>query len=245
MKYDFCIETDRQYEIPARIIGKIEKEMVVCLHGFCGDKDSSYINEIAKNERLSYFCFDFVEHGASVATKSFSLKNCMNDLESVIAYLKDKGTEKFNFVATSFGAYVLVNFLLIHEDINVNKIVLRAPALDMENVFISLLKENNVDMEQYKRDGAIFGYGKKLFVQKDFLDELAKYQVKNNSSFKFKTLIIHGDCDKTVPCEDSKTFAALNENVKIFFVKGADHRFKKDGELELIVNKTNNFLLNG
>ena len=47
------------------------------------------------------------------------------------------------------------------------------------------------------------------------------------------------------PIEDSIKFQKkFSKNVKLYMVKGADHRFKKPGELEEVIKIATNYILN-
>ena len=56
-------------------------------------------------------------------------------------------------------------------------------------------------------------------------------------------LIIHGDQDDTAPIEDSYAFQAKYQT-EMEVVKGADHRFKKEGELEEVIAYAEQFYEN-
>ena len=54
--------------------------------------------------------------------------------------------------------------------------------------------------------------------------------------------IIHGERDDVVPPEVVLAFANKHKNTELFWVKGADHRFKNPGEVETIVETTKRIL---
>ena len=82
-----------------------------------------------------------------------------------------------------------------------------------------------------------------LFLHYDFLEDL---ETPDHDAFRALDgigcgpasaliAIIHGDADDVVPVTDSLRFAEDN-HLPIRIVKGADHRYKKPGELEQIID---------
>lgn len=54
--------------------------------------------------------------------------------------------------------------------------------------------------------------------------------------------IIQGTNDDVAPIEDTKELIALDKkNITLYEIKGADHRMKKNGELEEAINKTKEY----
>ena len=64
---------------------KIEK-VIIAVHGFAGDKDSSVIYAIAKemtNHSCAIVTFDLPNHGENETCESLSLKTCFNAFSSI------------------------------------------------------------------------------------------------------------------------------------------------------------------
>ena len=104
----------RDYEIKCKLFapedGEI-KQIIVGVHGFAGDKDSSMLRKLGK--KLSemggaLICFDFPCHGESPAGEDLlTVQNCIEDLSFVADHVrKNYPHAKKNIFATSFGGYI-------------------------------------------------------------------------------------------------------------------------------------------
>lgn len=226
---------------------------LLCLHGFAGDKYSTVIEAVAKDRcRAGFRCvtFDWPGHGDSTADSSMlTIENCLADLDAVVKRLRPAATAVpsgstpaplFCF-ATSFGGYLAMLDYRRHPE-HFARILLRSPALRMGKVLRSFLDEDH--MRRFQGGEALnFGFERPLFLHYDFLEDL---ETPDHDAFRALDgigcgpasaliAIIHGDADDVVPVTDSLRFAGEND-LRIRIVKGADHRYKKPGELEQIID---------
>ena len=234
---------------------------LLCLHGFAGDKYSTVIEAVAKDRcRAGFRCvtFDWPGHGDSTADSSMlTIENCLADLDAVVEHLRKSmaassspnasadtaaapsgGTSAPLFCfATSFGGYLAMLDYRRHPE-HFDRILLRSPALRMGKVLRSFLDEDH--MRRFRDGEALnFGFDRPLFLHYDFLTDL---ELPDHDAFRpldgigcSPIAIIHGDADDVVPVTDSLRFAEDN-HLPIRIVKGADHRYKKPGELEQIID---------
>ena len=238
---------------------------LLCLHGFAGDKYSTVIEAVAKDRcRAGFRCvtFDWPGHGDSTADSSMlTIENCLADLDAVVEHLRKSmaassspnasadtaaapsgGTSAPLFCfATSFGGYLATLDYRRHPE-HFARILLRSPALRMGKVLRSFLDEDH--MRRFQGGEALnFGFERPLFLHYDFLEDL---ETPDHDAFRALDgigcgpasaliAIIHGDADDVVPVTDSLRFAEDN-HLPIRIVKGADHRYKKPGELEQIID---------
>ena len=222
---------------------------LLCLHGFAGDKYSTVIEAVAKDRcRAGFRCvtFDWPGHGDSTADSSMlTIENCLADLDAVVKHLRPAaaavpsgGTPAPLFCfATSFGGYLATLDYRRHPE-HFARILLRSPALRMGKVLRSFLDEDH--MRRFQGGEALnFGFERPLFLHYDFLEDL---ETPDHDAFRAldgigcgPIAIIHGDADDVVPVTDSLRFAEDN-HLPIRIVKGADHRYKKPGELEQIID---------
>ena len=225
---------------------------LLCLHGFAGDKYSTVIEAVAKDRcRAGFRCvtFDWPGHGDSTADSSMlTIENCLADLDAVVKHLRPAAAAVpsgstpaplFCF-ATSFGGYLAMLDYRRHPE-HFDRILLRSPALRMGKVLRSFLEEDH--MRRFQGGEALnFGFDRPLFLHYDFLTDL---ELPDHDAFRpldgigcgpasAPVAIIHGDADDVVPVTDSLRFAEDND-LPIRIVKGADHRYKKPGELEQII----------
>lgn len=238
---DFSIE--RQYEIKCRLFtpddGKVTR-IILGVHGFAGDKDSSMLNKLALagTERgAALICFDFPAHGASPVNEDcLTVENCKDDLQTVAAYISAQypDAEKSIF-ATSFGGYIT---LLSAGHLADFSLVLRAPAVTMPKILLeNVLK---ISAEDFRTAGVVTcGFERPIRLPYAFYEELLAQKIPDISR---PMLIIHGDRDEIVPLEDVEAFVAAQNCAALHIIPGADHRFKHKGELDAVVAITNAFL---
>ena len=114
------------------------------------------------------------------------------------------------------------------------QIVLRAPAVTMpEHILTDLLKTTP---EEFKRRGRIeCGFERKIVLPWRFYEELQYYRIQECPCDN-PMLVIHGDADEVVPHADILDFCKEHPNAQLCVIPGADHRFKKPGEIERVVS---------
>lgn len=236
----------RDYEIKCRVYKESDTPhtVVIGVHGFAGDKDSSMLKRLAKavtKEDGALICFDFPCHGESpVGEDMLTSKNCIDDLVFVCQYAeKEYAAAKKVLFATSYGGYIsvlaaglLTNFTY----------VLRAPAVTMPRILLeTVLKVSRADFE---KSGCIkCGFDRKMDLPFSFCLDLEGCPETNDIKIDNPFLVIHGDRDDIVPPEDVLDFCRNQKNACLEIIKGADHRFKNTGEADAVIEKTINFII--
>ena len=224
------------------------KEIIIAVHGFAGDKESSAISLLAKEmtkEGFGVVCFDFPGHGESeVEADKLTIDNCINDIISIEDYIKVKYDNeiKIDIFATSFGAYITLLKLFKYKT-KYNKIVLRAPAIKMDEILKNTLLREPFD--KFKERGFTkLGFERIMNIPFSFYEELKQNQILKIYKNSQKILIIQGTEDDVAPIKDTKELIDLDKaNFELFEIQGADHRMKKDGELEKAINKAKEYFL--
>ncbi len=225
------------------------KEIIIACHGFGGDKESSAIIALANKltlNNLGLICFDFPGHGTSpVEADMLTTNNCINDIFTIEDFIKNNYPEsKISIFSTSFGAYItLLKIFKYHS--KYEHIILRSPAIKMNEIFKnSLIRES---MESFKNRGYTeLGFERIMNIPYSFYEDLNNNNVFNLYNNDQKILIIQGTEDDIAPIKDTFDFIKLDEkNLSIYTIEGADHRMKKDGELEKAINKSINYILGG
>ena len=222
-------------------------KIVVAVHGFSGDRTSTCIRMLADklNENsIGVVTFDWPAHGESPVDGSFlTIDNCLSDLDFICGFVKNKYPNvPISLFATSFGGYLglLYNHLYSTEFEN---IILRAPAINMYNILTSTIMDENIHKSLEETGRFKFGYEREIFIEQKFLDDLEKndvfkmYDGKKNLNY----YIIHGTVDDVVPIDDSIEFCEKFGSM-LYRVEGADHRFKKEGELDRVIDIAFNIL---
>lgn len=222
-------------DIPCKVfLPEGDPELVVLgVHGFAGDKDSSVLKRLAQalcENRGALVCFDFPAHGESRAEDSqLRVETCMEDFLAAADYVR--GTfpgKRYGVFATSFGGYIT---LQCAEKIPDFQLVLRAPAVTMAETFISTIIPCGKE-EFLEQGGAWCGFERKMFVSRAYYQDLLDNPPRIPH---VPLLILHGTADDVIPFEAVRAIAESNPNVKLVPFEGADHRFKRKGEIERIV----------
>ena len=244
-KREFMLCGKREYDISCMEWPcEPENAVLVCLHGFAGDKYSSVIQALAEAlvpKSVSVITFDWPGHGKSpVNGKSLTIENCLFDLDLVIQK-KRKANHPIYLFATSFGAFIGLNYLALHPS-TFSKVVLRSPALNMPRTYRSFLTDE--DVHNLEKGGTVNkGFERPLQLGKRFIEDLFHHSlVGDEYPIGVPGLIIQGDKDDVVDPHDSVEFAK-NNGLRLHMVEGADHRYKNRGNLEEIISVTTSFLL--
>lgn len=232
----FNISTGR-YPVSCKLYtpGLDVKGIILGVHGFAGDKESSALRALAErcaDKGIALLCFDFPVHGASEATEiSLTVENCMSDLLDCADWCRREypGAKKYLF-ATSFGGYIT---LLCSQKLADFRIVLRAPAVTMaEHILTELLKTSPEDFK--RRKTITCGFERKIELPYGFYQDLQKHGISKYLCDN-PLLIIQGDKDGIVPLDDVVSFCAAHKNATLKIIDGADHRFKNPGEIEKVI----------
>lgn len=226
-------------------IPKKMDEIFIACHGFGGDKESSAIELLAKTVNkmnIGVVSFDFPAHGESEVDGDFlTIENCINDLEFIEKYVKEKfNINKINIFSTSFGAYITL-LKIIKNDADYNKIILRAPAIKMNEIFKNYLLQEDLS-KFYERGYSIMGFERKMKVYTEYLKELEVNEIIDLYNDKKEILIIQGDEDNVAPIKDTYEFVEKNKNIILKVLPGADHRMKKEGEMIQVMEWVKEYL---
>lgn len=243
IKY-FNIKGDK-YNINCKIWNcENPEQIIIACHGFAGDKESSAIALLAEKlskRNIVTLAFDLPGHGTSeVDGKYLTIENCLNDFNKVIEFVNNKYPNiKINLFGTSFGGYLIL--LLKNKIKNLSKVILRCPAIKMDEILLNeIIRE---PFENYQSKGyTVVGYERELKMDFKFYEQLLEnksLEIYNNNFDNM--LIIHGNQDTTAPLQDTMEFSKKYD-IKIEIVDGADHRFKKPGELDKVVELTEKFI---
>lgn len=229
------------------IIGN-EEIIIIAMHGFAGDKKSTCIKKLRQATskfNIGLITFDWPSHGESeVDGRYLTLNNCLNDLETVYNYVKQKNSKsKIIAFSTSFGGYITLLYNIKKEN-KFDGIILRAPAIRMYDILVNNILDANM-LNCLKTNGYFdFGFERIIRVESKFVREL-----ENNNIFDlykenlFNNIdIIHGTVDTTVPIIDSMAFCREN-NFTLYKIEGANHRFDILGQVEEVVEIAINIII--
>lgn len=236
----------RKYEIKCKAFlpeNEEPKHVIIGVHGFAGDKDSSMLKRLANTVCKSggaLICFDFPSHGESpVGENMLTIENCKRDLLAVVEYTEGKYPKaQKSIFATSFGGYIALKCASHLCDFS---LVLRAPAVTMPKILLDTVLK--ISAENFRKAGTVrCGFERLLDLPYSFSENLNAQESVYGIKLNLPTLIIHGDLDNIVPPGDVFDFAKTQDNVNLEIINGADHRFKNRGEIEKVIDLTMDFL---
>ena len=212
-------------------------KVLVTIHGFAGDSDSSTIYALAQHLTQSntlVVAFDLPCHGKDKSSGDLVLQDCFDYLLNVVNYVKTTYTDcSLSFFATSFGGYILLNNLNKIGDID--HIILKSPAIFMDEVLKNLLQKNGFSVQDLEKNHIDLGFERPLFVNYKFLTDLSANSLKHKKFAQYID-IIQGDRDDVVDIYSNEEFYKQNcLDYSLHYIKGADHRFKNVGELDKII----------
>ena len=239
----FNIRCKLIYEDNVRNIRKV----VLYCHGFTGHKDTlsaerfaSYL--LSKYKGYAVLVFDWPCHGEDVR-KKLCLFDCDRYLSTVTDHVcKTFAPETVSVCATSFGAYLVLKFLLEHGN-PYHRIVLRSPAVCIyESMVHSIITTEELELITKGKDVEV-GFDRRIRISKAFLEELHENDIMSGNFLEYADdiMIVHGTKDEIVPFSSVKEFA--EENVIEFLpVKNADHRFIDPTLMNFAVSRMAAFL---
>ena len=243
---EYRIQGDNGYDISCLEWPCENAEAVLlCLHGFAGDKYSTVIQALGERlpqDSVRVITFDWPGHGASpVGGEELRIQNCLSDLNLIVRNIRQANPElPLYLFATSFGAFLGLNYTAVHPDV-FSGVILRSPALGMPETFLSFLTpEEKRMMEDGRKINK--GFERPLWLGKEFYEDLSLHRLTGISFPEgVAGLILQGDLDDVVNPQDSYAFAQQN-HFRLHVVRGADHRYKNEGDLEEILSVTASFL---
>lgn len=210
IKQDFIVNKYGEKLFVEQYIPKSEKSTIVFCHGITGcrkgrTKEDNYFQVLAERlMRLNYkvVLFDFSGHGDSEGNDfDVTLSKSTEELEAVFDnFVKDKNNVKF--LAFSYGAAVLCNFLQGRKDVSPLGIVLYSPCfyplqscfLNASSIFgkdiVKGCQNGNMDKNGFAVVGA-----KNFRFSKRMLSDCENFSPDYLSKFHERMLVISGKKD--------------------------------------------------
>ena len=217
--------------IPAN---KLERIVIYC-HGLGSNK--KLVNRFAKdllNNNVGVVSFDFPGHGDDKTDfYLFNLSLCIEHLEEVIKYVKDKYDVPICLFGSSFGGYVILN-RLIRNDKDIDNTILMCPAIN----FCEIMElKTGISIDCFDTNDFMPLYNN-IKIYKDTYLEFKNGDKKIRKA-KFRNIsIIQGMMDKTVSYNDIREFCLRNDLKLITIEKGKHELYDYDKEIvELLVKR--------
>ncbi|MBP3633902.1 MAG: alpha/beta fold hydrolase [Oscillospiraceae bacterium] len=211
--------------------------VVIFCHGFGSHKDNSAAEKFAerlvsKYKNAAMVTFNWPCHGDDVKSK-LCLDDCMTYLELVVSHVRQQfGEPQLYCYGTSFGGYLMLRYLLQHENPFV-KIALRCPAVNMYEVLTGTIMTEADRAKLQKGKEIPVGFDRKVMIGTPFLEELRTNDIQKAEFFDHadSILILHGTEDEIVPICAVRDFCE-QKVIEFLPVEGADHRFRDPKKME-------------
>jgi dienelactone hydrolase len=211
---------------------------VILCHGMESNKESGKIVALARSlsERgMPALRFDFAcanEKTGKFEEITYSAE--ADDLRAAFDFLQRRGDGKIGIFGSSMGGTVAVLFAA--RETRVAALVTLAAPVHPEKITEKLLTPGAV--EEWREKGYVIYHGRKI--NATMLEDLRTIDVaKAATQVMCSTLVIHGDCDETVPVEEARElFSLLPGEKKLSIVAGADHRLSDPRHIEAALNDT-------
>lgn len=218
--------------------------ILIGIHGFGSDCNSKVLNFVANQickDGVWVVCFDLPAHGMD-KNKILTLKKCTEYLKKVTDLFSTYNCPT-SFFATSFGGYVLLNFLQT-TDHNFQNIILRSPAIFMDQVLENcILPDHGFCIKDLQNKPIELGYTKKICINYQFLQDLKSQKILSINK-KQNYFVIQGKKDNVVDFKKNEVFLKKHcKNCKFFYFDNSGHRFDKSEELNQIVDIVKNIIL--
>lgn len=204
-----------------------ENKIVIGCHGFDSSKDSepmTMITDELEKVGIAYARFSWPYHAERRKDAGdFSVENCLEDLYKVENIIKEiYPKSKIGIYSTSFGSYLTL-LRIKKEKHNFFSIVLRSPAINMDEIFKHCLIEENFSI--FKEKGYTIRHRKTpMKVKYEFYEELKNNRIFDLGEYTEEMLIYHGTLDDTAPYIDTQKFTINNRNTKLVSLENESHK---------------------
>lgn len=198
------------------ITNKVEdfENIVVCFHGFNGDKWGDTFSKAKKHLKNSLVCsFDSAGHGTSeVLSHHITMEIVMDEIDTIINYLKQNfPTKPIYLLGVSYGGYRIVAYLIKYKP-QIKKAILINPALKMAEILEDI---QGFKLEELSDDDYVVMHSDlNKFLTKQFVQELKDCNLYNEKEINYDITIIKGEQDSLIPPSHITEFAQ-KYNVKV------------------------------
>lgn len=248
---EISIKSKREeYEIPCIYsFPENMKKIIIAIHGFGSSKTSGTILALIEalyKQDIGVIALDLPAHGQSKESGEYlTVKNCLDDINSVEEYVKQNYSIDIGFFASSFGSYLTL-LKINNSNCKYNSVVLRCPAINMAQIFVNTLSDEHTTLNEFKQKGYVTeGYANRFNVTYSMYEDLRKNDVLKNYNSQNNILIIHGTEDEIAPIKDSiKLQEKFSNYIKLEKIEGANHKFTGIGQMDKVLEIATKYFLN-
>ncbi len=232
--------TNRRGQTLAGVLhGVPDGRAVITCHGMLSHKDSDkhrlLCDKLAKRG-IASLRFDFAGRGASEGRLfDLSYSHEVEDLEAAVAFLVERGVERFGLFGSSMGGAVALLAAARDER------VVAVATLAAVGHPAAIAERYPREAEAWQRVGHIESEAGRI--GRGFLDDAMQHDVLSATGvLRAPVLVLHGELDDVVPVADAHDIATAARNASLEIVPGADHRFSNPVHLRPALDRVARFL---
>lgn len=234
----FIVEAADNHHVPAKFLQAAADRIVILTHGITTnmDEDGTYTQfaEEFLAPDFSSVRFDFRGHGSSaIKPIDTTVAGEILDLMAVIRWTQQQGYREVFHVGTSFGASVTLLAARRFDLSFLRAAVFWNPVIDYDRTFINAITEWGQEFfDQSATDALAYRKGTAIpetafTISPTMTMELLLLRPQDTAwPRSTPLLVLHGDQDTLVPCEDAKAYCDRNGDIATFIpLDGVDHGF--------------------
>lgn len=204
------LKNSRGNDVFLNVVIKNSSDVLIFVHGFDSNKSGSTFRYLADKLDVSIVSFDLPMHGES--SEELLLFNCIDDLFIVDQYVRGRFNCPVSLFGSSFGSFVILNFLKRNPDLFYKGVFLKSSAIKMDKVFRDVLIEESMD--SFKNRGyTVKNRNKKMIIPYAFYEELVSNQINIDDFSNRDLYLFHGVNDNTALIDDLSDFNGSNVHV--------------------------------
>lgn len=217
--------------IPPRKEGE-KVPAVILFHGFTGTKLEPHrlflkLSRALEKQGIASFRFDFLGSGESDGNfEDMTVSSEIAEAHAILDFVKKDeriDATKICLLGLSMGGLV-ASVLAGERAAEIHKLILLAPAGNMYELMMYMVKQNKIDITApyYDHAGNLVG--------RSFLEDLKTINVFERAKpYRGPVLLIHGTNDDVVPYQVSSQYQqrCYGEQATIHWINGANHTFDR------------------
>ncbi len=230
---EITLATPDGFSLSAIFTPIMGNKAIIFAHGMTVDKDDEgiFVRGEAVLNALGFATlrFDFRSHGESTgeSAKDFTISGELQDLETVVEYLKQQGYTWIGLAGASFGGGVSALYAGTNSD-KIQALFLANPVLNYRKCFLEpktswAKKYFKNAIERASQDGYVTVGSRRFKIGEQLLKEMSQYfPYQVLAQYPHPLIVVHGTEDSKVSYQD--TFDAYQQlpNVNKHFEKIVD-----------------------
>jgi len=242
MAKTISLETDHGFVSADLSIVKEGGPLAILTHGYLSDRHSSTIEAIApmlRERGVSTLALDLYAHGESQGEISrLTVGKALSGVLAAIDHADKLEASSVSLMGASFSGGVAI---LAARDRAISSLVLKCPLIDYKAHWDSTLGPDGV--ERWK-DGGSLEIAGGIWPYEAYAEAARLDMPKAVSEVLCPTLIVHGDDDRSVPLAQSIALGkALTCPHSVQVIEGADHRFSREADFNLMVGLSTSWII--